>query len=140
MRLLLLSLITIAAALAQQQPVAFSHKQHAGDLKLKCATCHENPDPGEKMMLPKPAVCGQCHAGKYDREIKWAPVYVLPDFVFFSHKAHVAAGNQCESCHGPVAQRVTIRRETDLSMGACMNCHREKKASVECTYCHDQQN
>ena len=71
----------MAQAMAQsapQQPVPYSHKLHAGDLKLKCATCHPNPDPGETMTLPKPSVCGQCHAGKYDREIKWVRVYEIP--------------------------------------------------------------
>jgi hypothetical protein len=142
LRVLLLALLA-NLALAQtgpQQPVPYSHKVHAGDLKVKCATCHTNPDPGEMMTLPKPSVCGQCHAGKYDHEIKWVRVYEVPSFVFFNHRKHVAAGNTCEECHGPVATRTTIARETDLTMGGCMNCHREKKASIDCTFCHDQRN
>ena len=136
---LTLLLLAAAAAFAQQQPVPYSHKLHAGDLKLKCATCHPNPDPGEAMTLPAPAVCGGCHKGKYDREIKWAPVYTIPSFVYFSHRTHIQAGNTCEDCHGPVATRTQLTREKDLTMGSCMNCHREKNASTECTFCHEQQ-
>ena len=138
-------LFLLAATISAQengpaQPVPYSHKLHAGDMKLKCTLCHVNPDPGETMTLPKPAVCGSCHAGKYDREIKWTRVYEIPSFVFFSHRAHVKAGNTCEECHGPVASRTRVARETDLTMGGCMNCHREKKASIDCTFCHDQRN
>ncbi len=125
---------------APQQPVPYSHKLHAGDLQLKCSTCHPNPDPGETMTLPKPQVCGTCHPGKYDRQIKWVRVYEVPSFVNFSHRKHIAAKNTCEECHGPVATRAQIARETDLTMGGCMNCHREKKASIDCTFCHDQRN
>ena len=132
-------LLLAAAAFAQQQPVPYSHKLHAGDLKLKCATCHPNPDPGEAMTLPQPSVCGQCHAGKYDHEINWVRVYQIPEFVSFSHRDHLKAGNTCEECHGPVATREQMRREVDITMGSCMNCHREKKASVDCTFCHEQQ-
>jgi hypothetical protein len=139
---ILLLLVVVFVALGQtpgpQQPVPYSHKIHAGDLKLKCATCHPNPDPGETMTLPKPAVCGGCHAGKYDHEIKWVRVYSLPIFVFFSHRTHTKAGATCEDCHGPVATRAQLSRETDLTMGGCMNCHREKGVSIECTFCHEQ--
>ena len=142
MRVLLLVLLAtiMSAQNGPPQPVPYSHKIHAGDLKLKCAICHPNPDPGETMTLPKPAVCGQCHAGKYDREIKWVRVYEVPSFVDFSHRKHIAAGNTCEECHGPVATRAVMSRETDLTMGGCMNCHREKKASIDCTFCHEQRN
>lgn len=141
--LLLLAGLTAAFLPAQsgpQQPVPYSHKIHAGDLKLKCATCHPNPDPGETMTLPKPSVCGQCHAGKYDHEIKWVRIYEVPGFVDFSHRKHLASGNTCEECHGPVATRAVMSREGDMSMGGCMNCHREKKASIDCTFCHEQRN
>lgn len=139
----LLLMALASAAVAQngpQQPVPYSHQLHAGELKLKCAMCHPNPDPGESMTLPAPSVCGQCHAGKYDHPIKWVRVYQIPGFVEFSHRRHIDAKNTCEDCHGPVASRAIMARETDLSMGGCMNCHREKKASIDCTFCHEQRN
>jgi ssDNA-binding Zn-finger/Zn-ribbon topoisomerase 1 len=65
-------------------------------------------------------------------------VYQIPSFVFFSHKNHLDAGAKCESCHGKVAERERLFRETDISMNGCMNCHRINKASVDCMFCHEQ--
>lgn len=136
------------------QPLPFSHKTHAGALKLACKMCHVNPDPGEMMTFTTAAKCMQCHsavktdsphiqklaaAAKSNREIPWARVYTIPAYVNFSHRAHLETGNTCQECHGPVATRDQLARETDLSMGGCMNCHRAKKASIDCTYCHEQQ-
>ena len=74
------------------------------------------------------------------KEIKWAPVYRIPSYVIFSHRSHLETGNTCAECHGPVAERDTLTKETDISMGGCMNCHRTKKASLHCTSCHEQRN
>lgn len=146
--------IALAQPAAPEQPIPFSHKVHAGALKLQCKMCHPNPDPGEMMTVAAAPKCMQCHSAvktdspsiqklaafaKNDREIKWARVYQIPEFVRFSHRAHLESGNQCAECHGAVAQRDQLFRETNLSMGGCMDCHRMKKASIDCMYCHDQQ-
>jgi len=138
---------------APQQPVPFSHKAHAGAMKLKCKMCHPNAGSGETMQIAKAATCMQCHSAiktespaiqklaalaKDDREIRWARVYEIPSYVNFSHKAHLEAANTCEDCHGRVAEREQLFHEGDISMGACMNCHRLKKVSIDCTFCHDQ--
>ena len=125
---------------APPQPVPYSHKLHAGDLRLQCSKCHPNPDPGERMTVPKPEVCGECHKGKYDHQINWVRVYQIPSFVDFSHRDHLKAGNTCEECHGPVAERAVIAKETDLTMGGCMECHRVKKAGLGCNFCHETRN
>ena len=135
--LLLVALVALAQT-PPSQPVPYSHKLHAGDLKLKCVTCHPNPDPGETMTLPAPGVCVGCHKGKYDRDIKWTRVYQIPNFVYFSHRTHVMAGSTCEDCHGPVATRAQMSREVNLNMAGCMDCHRTKSVSTECTFCHEQ--
>ena len=161
MRLLLICIAApVWVALAQAppkpapvQPVPFSHKQHAGTLKLKCNMCHPNRDPGESMGIAAASVCMQCHASvKKDspaiqkvaesaetkRPIRWVRVYEIPTYVFFSHRAHAEAGNTCQECHGLVAERDQLYREVDLSMTGCMDCHRQKKASNDCLYCHEQ--
>ncbi len=148
------------AALAQtkteapEQPIPYSHKQHLA-LGLQCKNCHEMPDPGEIMGIPAASKCMTCHQAvkkdspaiqklaafaRENREIPWVRVYQIPSYVVFSHKEHLDTGAKCETCHGPVAQRDRIARETDISMGGCMNCHRANKASLDCTYCHDQRN
>lgn len=155
---LLLIVLTITAASAQPpapaQPIPFSHKVHAGDSKLPCKTCHANPDPGDQLTIASAAQCMQCHSAiktespsiqklaafaKNDREIKWQRVYQVPGYVHFNHRAHTAAGTACATCHGPVAQRDELAKEVDISMGACMACHNEKKVSIDCSFCHEAQ-
>jgi hypothetical protein len=115
--------------------------------------CHPNAGSGETMQIAKAATCMQCHSAiktespaiqklaafaKDDREIRWVRVYEIPSYVNFSHKTHLDAANTCEDCHGRVAETDQLFHEGDISMGACMNCHRLKKVSIDCTFCHDQ--
>src|ERR1700704_4115378 len=51
-----------AAGLWAAQPIPFSHKQHAGALKLQCKMCHPNPNPGESMTIAPASTCLQCHS------------------------------------------------------------------------------
>ena len=134
-----------------QQPIAFSHRMHAGTLELKCSQCHPNPEPGEKMTIVVASSCMQCHAevaadrpeirklaafAKNNRDIRWARIYQIPADVMFSHKAHVALGSICKDCHGQVAERERLYLEGDISMGSCINCHKAKEASTDCSFCH----
>jgi len=138
---------------APTQPIPYSHKLHVA-LGLKCQDCHEMPAPGDTMTLPQTPKCMTCHSSigagrpaieklkayvQQKRPIPWARVYEIPSFVIFSHKTHLDAGVKCESCHGPVAQRDHLWRETPLSMAWCVNCHREKKATTDCGSCHQLQ-
>ncbi len=135
------------------QPLPFSHKTHAGTMKLACKMCHPNPNPGETMTIVGASLCMTCHSAikadspdikrlaayaKEGREIPWMRIYEIPSWVDFSHRAHLEKGNTCQECHGPVAERDVLTRETDISMGGCMNCHRAKKASLDCGFCHDE--
>ncbi len=156
------SALALAAAFAQspapqgpEQPIAFSHKLHAGEQQLKCATCHKNPDPGERMGLAKAALCMQCHEetkaespeirklaafAAEKREIRWRRVYEIPSFVFFSHRAHLKAGGACADCHGEVRELERMYRVKPVNMASCVNCHQAKGASVDCAYCHEKMN
>ncbi len=88
--------------------------------------------------LPKP--------GAQEKSIEWVKIHNLPDFVSFDHSAHVAAGVECQKCHGPVESMERVRQFETLSMGWCVNCHREStqngidghavNASLNCTVCH----
>lgn len=70
--------------------------------------------------------------------IEWVRVHMLPDHVQFNHSAHVQKGVSCNTCHGAVDTMKTVYQFTDLSMGWCINCHRqpENKAPLNCTTCH----
>jgi len=134
-----------------RQPVTFSHKLHA-EAGLKCARCHAKAEAEEQAGIPAAAECAQCHRkfesdsallrtlGEYEKSgkaIPWARIYDLPDFVFFSHQAHLRAKADCATCHGPVETRELLWREKDVSMKACVACHKERGASTACNYCHE---
>ncbi len=83
-------------------------------------------------------------AGATPTSIHWMRVHNLPDYVYFDHRAHVTAGVTCQQCHGPIESMERVRQVEDLSMGWCVNCHRETTeingkpvhASTDCAVCH----
>lgn len=135
-----------------KQPIQFNHKLHMADGRQTCASCHTETDPGELVDMPDVPKCMSCHASiaaktpaeqklaafaKQNRDVDWVRVYQIPTFVRFSHRQHAGAGAKCETCHGPVATRTVLWRERQLTMGECMTCHRETKASLDCGSCHE---
>jgi len=62
------------------------------------------------------------------RPIEWVKIHNLPDYVYFNHSQHVKVGKQqCQTCHGNIQEMPEVYQFTDLSMGWCINCHRESK-------------
>jgi hypothetical protein len=214
-----------------EQPIAYSHRLHAGELGLDCLYCHFGAERSRHAGIPPANVCMNCHravaatlgakgaaredleaaaaeaqsellrreasgaseadlarlratareaaaafegfnpasllsaeigklydhvgfdasAGAYDpsrptRPIHWKQIHRLPDFVYFDHRAHVGAGVTCQACHGPVETMERVRQFNNLSMGWCVNCHRDAAAhgvlgkpaspSLDCSACH----
>ena len=135
-----------------EQPLPFSHKTHVG-MGVKCKDCHAIADPGFAAGYPAEATCMACHAAiktesphikklaefdKTGRSVPWVKIYRVPDFVWFSHAAHVEdAAIACASCHGPVAEREVLFKEKKTSMLACMDCHAKHNAPNDCDLCHD---
>ena len=88
----------------------------------------------------KPAVNTEAKA------VAWVRAHNLPDYVSFDHSAHVTAGVSCQKCHGPAESMERMRQSETLSMGWCVNCHREStvpgieghavNASTDCSACH----
>lgn len=133
------------------QPVPFSHKLHAGDMKIECQYCHSEVDKSRHANVPSMNVCMNCHSVvaqesphiKKMRDLiqsgnsfEWIKVNDLPDYVFFNHKRHVAKDISCETCHGDVRAMDRVTQMQKLNMGFCVNCHREKEASTGCDTCH----
>jgi hypothetical protein len=217
------------------QPIAFSHRLHAGELQISCQYCHGGSEKSRHAGVPAASVCMNCHKhvtapltavraederaksagrahliaqafaaqglasqvavspvvpqvavplgvaafdasalrpprrvvspelqklydalgldekmqpapGKSARAIPWVRVHNLPDHACFDHRAHVSAGVACQKCHGPVETMERVRQVEDLSMGWCVNCHREVnrtgvsgkkvRASTDCSACH----
>lgn len=165
------------------QPIAYSHRLHAGELQIQCQYCHFGADKSRHAGIPPASVCMNCHkfvtaplgavraedeaADKEKRAprpivsaelrklydavntatpIAWNRIHSLPDFVYFDHRPHVGAGVACQQCHGPVETMERVRQVSDLTMGWCVNCHRDSNragvaghpvnASINCSTCH----
>ena len=133
------------------QPLAFSHKQHAGENAIACLYCHRFAPKSKVAGIPTVADCRACHLfisaeapeikklmdyWEKQEPIPWVRVYGVPDHVYFPHRMHISAGLACANCHGEVAAMERITRSARINMGWCMDCHRKKKASIDCWTCH----
>lgn len=133
------------------QPIDFSHKIHAGDYRISCLYCHTNARRSPVAGVPSVQLCMGCHTitaadrpevrklkGYWDRQepIPWIKIFGQPDFVAFSHVAHVRADVACEECHGPVQTMDRVHKAVDLTMDRCLGCHRDRQASIDCVTCH----
>jgi len=122
-----------------QQPVPYSHKMHVDSLGMDCRYCHNLVEISPHANVPPTQTCMNCHRiVKADSEkmkrvqqswtertpIEWVRVHKLPDYVYFDHAAHLHAGIGCSSCHGDVAQMEKVTLSEPLSMGWCLDCHR----------------
>jgi hypothetical protein len=177
-----------------EQPIAFSHKLHAGEMQISCLYCHFGAETSRHAGIPPATVCMTCHRfvtapqkdvlpellearkakrtpqlvvapelqklydalgldsklepdpGKPSKPIAWVKVHNLPAFTCFDHRSHTNAGVACQRCHGLVETMERVRQVADLSMGWCVNCHREtgrtgvegkpSKPSTDCATCH----
>jgi len=137
---------------APTQPLPYSHKTHLA-LGLKCADCHTNPEPGDRMEFPEVSKCMACHTtiakdkpaiqklaefAKSKQPIPWARVYTVSAGVYWNHRSHLEAGVKCETCHGPVAQMNVMANVTNVTtMAGCVECHQQMKAGTGCGFCHE---
>lgn len=137
-----------------EQPIAFSHKLHAGDLNVSCLYCHHAAEKGPVAGVPAASTCMNCHkvvrrtteqtedsleiakiarawesfATESPEPIEWIRVHDVADFVMFSHQPHVTNNIQCQECHGPVQTMDRIRQAADLSMNWCIECHQRDES------------
>ena len=123
------------------QPIAFSHKLHAGENNINCAYCHTSVYKGKSANIPSPNICMNCHsqiktespeikkiyrAIERKQPIQWVRVHNLPDLAYFNHSQHTQVGGiQCQTCHGPIQNMEVVYQYSALTMGWCINCHRE---------------
>jgi cytochrome c2 len=143
------------------QPIYFIHKVHADDNNIACLYCHSGAEKGKVAGIPTLNVCMNCHKGiqgstpEYKKEIAkiyyavgwdpvkgdyinpqhpvhWNRVNVLPDFAYFNHAQHVVVGKiACQKCHGDCSSFTTNQQVAPLTMGWCINCHRETPVQMD---------
>ena len=129
------------------QPIAFSHKIHAGQYEIDCNYCHTGVNISKSANIPSVNICMNCHgvintdkpeiqkiltAYEENRPIEWVRVHNLPDLAYFNHKQHVAVGGiECATCHGPIEEMDVVYQYSELTMGWCINCHRETEVNAK---------
>ncbi len=122
------------------QPVAYSHQLHAGELGIDCRYCHTGVEEAAFATIPPTQTCMNCHqtilpdseilapvreSHETGMPVEWMRVHDLPDFVYFNHSAHVRRGVGCVECHGRIDQMETVYQAEALSMSWCLDCHRD---------------
>lgn len=146
---------------APDQPIKFSHKLHVGQNKIDCRYCHSGAEKSKNAGIPSPNVCMNCHkyvkkgpqygteeiskiyaavgwdvdkqqyTGK-QKAIEWTRIHNLPDLAYFNHAQHVKVGGvECQTCHGPVEEMETMKQFSPLTMGWCIQCHRDTQVKME---------
>ena len=140
-----------------KQPIAFSHKLHAGAYEIECKYCHTGAMKGKQANIPSPNICMNCHsqikqespeiqkiyaAIGYDvktasytgkqKPIEWVRIHNLPDLAYFNHSQHVNVGGiECQTCHGPIQEMEVVKQYSLLTMGWCIDCHRKTNVNNE---------
>jgi hypothetical protein len=122
------------------QPAPFSHRKHAGDLRIDCRNCHAMVETSAFAGMPSTETCLACHSQlmtdtpelkpvmESDARrlpLQWSRVTRLPDHVYFDHSIHVNKGIGCSSCHGEIGTMSRTAKSESLTMRWCLDCHRD---------------
>ena len=144
------------------QPISYSHRLHAGILKIPCLYCHSGALKSRLAGIPTVEKCMNCHkVTKTEKPeiqrltavlssgepLKWVRIHALPDHVYFDHRPHVNAGILCQTCHGEVQTMQVVYQNMSMRMGNCLGCHRNPKDALpmdskiakgpeQCISCH----
>ncbi len=128
-----------------EQPINYSHKLHAGALGIDCRYCHFTVDKAAHAAVPPTQVCMNCHeivqtnsdeiklveaSYSNNEPIQWVKVHTLPEHAYFNHSRHISAGVGCSECHGRIDQMEVVFQAEPLSMGWCLECHRNPNANL----------
>jgi len=146
-----------------EQPIFFSHVIHAGSYQIACQYCHAGARRSSAAGVPSVERCMGCHKivaaqgnpevqklhGYWERQepIPWLRIFKVPEHAQFTHKPHVQAGVQCQTCHGRIEAMERVHAQTGqsiindlknlagmpnqppkLTMGWCVECHRTANA------------
>ncbi|MDQ3534398.1 MAG: c-type cytochrome [Bacteroidota bacterium] len=155
--------IGIQQGYAPKQPIAFSHQLHAGQYEIDCQYCHTTVMKSKNASIPSVNICMNCHNsilpesteiqkiyaaidynpetreyGTNQKPIEWVRIHNLPDLAYFNHAQHTAVGGvACQTCHGPIQEMQVVRQHAQLTMGWCINCHRETTVNTKDNHYYD---
>ncbi|MFM7260327.1 MAG: cytochrome c3 family protein [bacterium] len=139
---------TLEVGYQPKQPVPFSHALHAGELGMDCRYCHTSVEKAAHASVPPTQTCMNCHTQIRPQSpkladvresyqtglpVEWTRIHKLPDFAYFDHSAHVNRGIGCVSCHGRIDNMEVVYQKSPLSMGWCLECHRNPEINLRPT-------
>lgn len=122
------------------QPVPYSHQVHVGKMGMDCRYCHTTVEGAAFAAVPPTSVCMNCHktiapdvktiaplrvSMATGKPVPWIRVHDLPDYAYFDHRAHIGRNVACISCHGRIDRMEQVCQVKKLSMGWCLECHRD---------------
>ncbi|WKN44397.1 c-type cytochrome [Tunicatimonas pelagia] len=140
-----------------KQPIPFSHALHAGQYEIECQYCHTGVMKAKSANIPSANICMNCHQqiktesphiqkiyaaidfdpetqtyGNNKKPIEWVRIHNLPDLAYFNHAQHVNVGGlECQTCHGEIQEMEVVYQASELTMGWCINCHRETQVNAK---------
>jgi len=139
--------IGVQQGYAPKQPIAFSHKLHAGEYEIACQYCHTGVEIGKSANIPSVNICMNCHssiktdspeiqklyaAQESGEPIEWVRIHNLPDLAYFNHSQHVKVGGvECQTCHGEIQEMEVVKQHAPLTMGWCIDCHRNTSLNTQ---------
>lgn len=139
--------IGVQQGYAPKQPIAYSHKLHAGTYQIDCNYCHTGVNRGKSAHIPSANICMNCHgvikkespeiqkiytAIENNQPIEWVRVHNLPDLAYFNHSQHVNVGGlECQQCHGEIQNMEVVEQRSSLTMGWCIDCHRKTDVNTK---------
>lgn len=127
------------------QPVAFDHSLHVGQLGMDCRYCHNFVDESGHSNVPSTNTCMNCHSmvladspklapvresWNTGEPIEWVRIHKTPDYVYFNHAIHVNRGISCVHCHGQINEMEVVHHAEPLSMGFCLECHKNPEKYI----------
>jgi hypothetical protein len=130
---------------APVQPIPYSHRLHAGALKIPCLYCHTGAARSRVAGIPAVETCMNCHrVTKTDSPaivaltqiynsgapLEWKRIHDLPGHVYFDHRPHVNGGIACQTCHGEVQNMDVVSQRMSMRMSNCLGCHRDPGAAL----------
>lgn len=137
--------IGIQQGYAPKQPIAYSHKLHAGQYQIDCNYCHTTVTKAKTASIPSLNICMNCHgviktaspeiqkiytAIEQNKPVEWVRVHNLPDLAYFNHAQHVNVGQvPCQTCHGEIQNMEVVQQVAPLTMGWCIDCHRKTEVN-----------
>jgi Cytochrome c7 and related cytochrome c/Class III cytochrome C family len=125
---------------APMQPILFSHRHHAAELRIDCRNCHGTVETGAFAGMPSTHTCLTCHSQIFTETsmirplvqsaatnlpLQWNRVNRLPSHVYFNHSIHIAKGVACITCHGEVGKMALTAKGEPLTMRWCIDCHQD---------------